>query len=227
MQQLTVLCGRGRLGTLLAQALSAQGPLIAGRIDRERGLVAPDLFADIAQLVLCFVPRDTTPERSGWLGLLAGLKAQVQRGELRIGRVALVSSTGVYEGIRQGWVTAETSPVASSPRSAGLIDAEQSIAHLAEHSHIFRLSGLTGPGYERYDPRASSAHQPRSAVEVRAAAATIIQTLRAAPNGHQRHIVTDGMIYVGTEPRPADRSDPMLNALAAEHRLLLADLIAR
>ena len=218
-----VICGRGRLGQRIAAAMTAAGrkPLSL-RIDPERGLCATtdDVPVAIDCLVICLVPRHPDGG-SGWHGLLDGLCAQVRRGELTIKRALLVSSTAVYACYPHGWVDA-TSPVTpESPRSAGLIVAELCTRSLAPETVLARLAGITGPGYERYDPVAMSMTQPRHAIDVRAAAA-IISALALAPTPPPTTaLITDGYIYWQGSALPATPEQPVLAALSREHRLML------
>lgn len=222
-----VICGRGRLGGRIAERLAAmQRPLQAARIDRDRGLVAAGVLPEqIDLLVLCLVP--VHPEGgSGWAGLLDGLCRQVERGALRIGRVVHISSTAVYESYQHGWVDADSPVQPASARSAGLIAAEQQVRQLSADHCIVRLAGLTGPGYERFDPVAMSASQPRHAVDVRAAARLSAQLALRADRAARTELVTDGAIYFQQQRYLAERSQPVLAALADQHRLMLPSAVA-
>lgn len=226
-----LICGQGRLGRRVSALLAAAGrPAQPVRLSAAEGLVGLPTTGsenghDIALLVLCLVPRHP-PEQSGWLGLLDGLLGQCQRGELHIGRVALVSSTAVYECHSKGFVDANTPVRPASARSAGLIDAEQKVTQLSADHAIIRLAGICGPGYERYDPVTMSAEQPRHAVDVRAAAALIAELALQPRPAARIELVTDGCIYVQGQPLPARRDEPALAALATSHRLMLPSQIA-
>ncbi len=228
MTAIDVICGQGRLGRQVADLLTAAGrPLLPARLSATDGLTGlPTATTDIALLVLCLVPRHP-PEQSGWLGLLDGLLAQCARGELHIGRVVLVSSTAVYECHRTGFVDAQTPVQPASARSEGLIDAERKTAQLSADHAIIRLAGITGPGYERYDPCSMSAEVPRHAVDVRAAAELIARLALQPTAAGQIALVTDGCVYVQGQPIPANRDEPALISLAAAHRLMLPSHIAR
>jgi len=222
-----LICGQGRLGRRVAALLAEAGrPPQPVRLAANDGLIGlPAESRDIALLVLCLVPKHP-PEQSGWLGLLDGLVAQSARGELRISRVVLVSSTAVYESHRNGFVTVDTPVTPASVRSAGLIDAEHKVAQLSADHAIVRLAGLTGPGYERYEPRTMSSELPRHAVDVRAAAA-IIAELALRPSATPCiTLVTDGLIYFRGQSYRARLEEPELTALAATHRLMLPSQIA-
>lgn len=222
-----VICGRGRLGGRIAAQLAAmQRPLQTARIDRDRGLlVTGALPAQLDLLVLCLVP--VHPEGgSGWAGLLDGLCRQVEHGALRIGRVVHISSTAVYECYAQGWVDADSSVQAASARSAGLIAAEQQVRQLSADHCIIRLAGLIGPGYERFDPVTMSVSQPRHAVDVRAAAMLAAQLAVRPERAGRTELVTDGGIYFQQQRYPAERSQPVLAALAQQHRLMLPSTVA-
>ena len=224
-----VICGRGRLGSRAAAYCQRDGrPLLSLRIDRERGLVNPlgECPSELGCLLICLVPPHPA-EGSGWSGLLDGLLAQVQRGELQLSRAVLVSSTAVYESHQHGWVDANSPVRPASARSAGLIEAEQRVRALSADHAILRLAGITGPGYERYDPIAMSTQQPRHAVDVRAAAELIHTVCTAAPSAARTELVTDGAIYYQQQSHSALLPSPVLQALAAEHRLMRPSLLAR
>lgn len=223
-----VICGQGRLGSRVAALLAArQQPLKALRIDRERGLINPDgpVPADIDCLLLCLVPRHPDGG-SGWTGLLQGLQAQVARGDLRLQRVLLVSSTAVYESYDHGWVTASSPVSAVSARSAGLIEAEQIVRMLTTASCVVRLAGITGPGYERYDPIAMSQHQARHAIDVRAAAQLIAELALQPTSAARTELITDGYVYFQQQRYPAEPTLPALAALATQQRLMQPTLPA-
>ncbi|MBQ1785042.1 MAG: hypothetical protein II007_15545 [Gammaproteobacteria bacterium] len=227
-----VICGQGRLGGRIAAILAATGnspqPL---RLVRGSGLQLPPLKlpVTIGTLILCLVPRDGQspqadgqPQRasSGWAGLLDGLLAQVQRGELQIQQLVQVSSTAVYEDC-VGWVSADTPTAGHSERALALIEAEQRVRQIAANSLVVRLTGLYGPGYERYQPQAMSHDKPRMGVDVRAAAAVIARLARQEGTGPRTALVTDGQIYHQGQLFAADPALPPLAALAKRERLLL------
>lgn len=229
---ITAICGQGRLGGRIATLLTVAGiSPMALRLDRERGLLLPAGVRQLALdcLLLCLVPRDgqaTTgagPQRAslGWQGLLDGLVAQVARGEVTIGRVVHVSSTAAYDGYDQGWISADTPARGASARAAALIDAETKVRLLATDSLLVRLTGIYGPGYERYDPLAMSQEQARMGIDVRAAAAVIAKLVRSGGHGQHTALVTDGQIYHQGQAYPADPADPRLARLAQNQRLLL------
>ncbi|HEX4911549.1 MAG TPA: hypothetical protein VFV64_12385 [Permianibacter sp.] len=217
-----VICGRGRLGQRIAAAMTAAGRTpLSLRIDPQQGLVASTgaLPTAIDCLLICLVPRHPDGG-SGWLGLLDGLCAQVRRGDLHIKRALLVSSTAVYASHATGWVDAATPVTPESPRSAGLIEAEQRTRELAPETVVARLAGITGPGYERYDPVTMSMSQPRHAIDVRAAA-SILATLAMMPSPAPAcALITDGAIYWQGRALPASAEQPELMALSQQHRLM-------
>lgn len=226
------ICGQGRLGGRVAAILAAAGsPPLAMRLSREQGLLLPLAKPPlrIRSLILCLVPRplqplgDHGPQRASpaWAGLLDGLLAQVQRGEVVIDRLLHVSSTAVYEGYSSGWLTAETPPSGDSPRALALAEAEQRVRQLAFNTLVVRLTGLYGPGYERYQPLAMSFDKARMGVDVRAAAALIAALLRRGIDGAATALVTDGQIYHQGQAYPTDPANPLLAALACQQRLLL------
>lgn len=223
-----VICGQGRLGGRVTALLAArQLPLIPLRLDRDAGLINPagPVPADIDRLLICLVPRHPDGG-SGWTGLLNGLQRQLERGELRLRQVLLVSSTAVYESYEHGWVTASSPVTAASARSAGLIEAEQTARALTADSCIVRLAGITGPGYERYDPVAMSQQQPRHAIDVRAAAALIAELALRPAQAARTELITDGYIYFRQQRYPAQPSLPELATLAQQHRLMRPSLSA-
>lgn len=213
-----IICGQGRLGRRVADALAARGrPPHPMRIAGEQGLTGlTSSPCRLSLLVICLVPPH--PEGgSGWTGLLDGLSRQLQRGAIAIDRILLVSSTAVYNSHRVGWVDARTPVQPDSPRTAGLIEAERCVQTLAPTTIIARLAGITGPGYERYDPLAMSAQQPRHAIDVRAAALQLADWA-LAPMPPRCALLTDGVIYWRGAALAMD--DPVLTDLAAAHRLL-------
>lgn len=213
-----VICGQGRLGRRVADALAARGrPPHPLRIDREHGLLmATPPPVSISLLVICLVPPH--PEGgSGWSGLLDGLCRQQQRGDIAIDRALLVSSTAVYGADAIGWLDAASPVQPDSARAAGLIEAEQRVRRLASTTIIARLAGLTGPGYERYDPMAMSQQQPRHAIDVRVAAERLAEwALADLPPTCA--LLTDGYVY--WHGVAYHDTDPALSSIAASQRLL-------
>lgn len=226
------ICGQGRLGGRVAAILTAAGrsPL-ALRLSREQGLLVPQAKPPllIRRLILCLVPRplqplgDHGPQRASpaWAGLLDGLLGQVQRGEVVIERLLHVSSTAVYEGYSRGWLTAATPAAGDSPRALALTEAEERVRQLAHNTQVVRLTGLYGPGYERYQPLAMSFDKARMGVDVRAAAALIAALSCRDVAGAATALVSDGQIYYQGQAYPADPANPLLAALARQQRLLL------
>lgn len=228
----TIICGKGRLGLLIAGALEQQGVHCEfARIDETRGLLQNDnpVTGAVDTLILCFVPKHTET-KSGWSGLLRGLLRQVRSGALKINRVLFVSSTAVYEGVEQGFVGAHTAVKASSVRSQGLLDAENIIPQLAASSAIFRLTGLVGPGYNKYDPVTYSHDKPRQAVDTRAVAADVLlwflQAQSNQKSGHYIEVLTDGLVYWQGKALDPARDREQIKALGTKHRLLVPSIVS-
>lgn len=238
-----LIAGRGRLGQLIAGQLDDGARAVYARIDPARGLVpapgqplsaslsvtTPDAPLLIERLLICLVPKH--PEGgSGWLGLLDGLVAQVAAGSVRIGRVAQVSSSSVYEGYPAGWVSAHTQAKPMTARTEGLVAAENAVRRLAADSAVLRLTGLTGPGYERYQPLAFAGNEAKHAIDVRDAAAAIADLLQPGPapfNGAHTELLTDGRVYFRDRifDLTADRAE--LDELSRSQRLQLPSRICR
>lgn len=208
----TIICGKGRLGQLISAALPS-GYAFA-RIDVQQGLVqdGQPVTGTVDTLILCFVPRHEEG-KSGWQGLLRGLQQQVQRGELKIRRVLFISSTAA----------GGSDPV----RSQGLLDAESVIPQLAPASTIFRLTGLVGPGYLKYDPVSYSMDKPRQAVDTRVVAAEVGKWFSGKQQGHTLDVLTDGFVYW-----QGKKLDPLIDAtmieqLKRDYRLSKPSIICR
>lgn len=223
-----VICGKGRLGQLISGALEKQGITCEyARIEQGSGLVQNNqpMSGTVDNLILCFVPKHEG-SKSGWSGLLRGLLGQVQNGTLKINRVLFVSSAAVYEGVSQGFVGAHTTAKASSVRSQGLLDAENIIPQLSPSSAIFRLTGLVGPGYNKYNPVTYSNDKPRQAVDTRAVAADVVLWFLQKQSGHRLEVLTDGLVYwQGVALDPA-RDREQIKALAEKHRLLVPSIVS-
>lgn len=242
----TAICGQGRLGGRIAALLSATGKVpLPLRLHPEHGLVLPVAQPPlhIRTLIICLVPRaavvgqapaaddlaaenqaSAKPQRASvaWAGLLDGVLAQVQRGELIIDQLLHVSSTAVYEGYQQGWVRATSPAKGDSPRALALAEAEQKVRGLSRNSLVVRLSGLYGPGYEGYQPLTFNDDKARMGVDLRAAAAMIYALLRKGITGAATALITDGNIYYQGQAYKADVANPLLAKLASKQRLLLA-----
>ena len=223
----TVMCGKGRLGLLIANALQRQGIAVEyARIHAGRGLVQDEqsLTGSIDTLLICMAPKRESGE-SGWPGLLNGLLQQVKRGELVIGRVLFISSTAVYESTQAGFVNAQTPVKAASTRSQALLDAENVIPQLSANSSIFRLTGLIGPGYSTYDPLSYSHDKPRQAVDIRAVANDALHWFLQPAVGHHIEVLTDGLVYWQGKALDPARDREQIRSLAAKHRLLVPSII--
>jgi hypothetical protein len=222
------MCGKGRLGQLISAALPLHINSVYARIDSARGLIHNNqpLVGNIDTLILCFVPKHEEG-KSGWQGLLAGLLAQVQRKELSIQHVLFISSTSVYEEVENGFVDAQTPVTGASVRSKGLIDAERIIPQLAPNTTIFRLTGLVGPGYHKYDPVTFSNDKPRQAVDTRAVAAEVAKWFAGEQRGHRIEVLTDGIVYwQGRKLDPAVHAKE-IEQLSKAHRLLRPSIVCR
>jgi len=229
--QRVMVCGKGRLGQLIAAALQQQNtPCEYARIDATRGLIQDDqaVTGTIDALILCFVPKHTE-ERSGWQGLLNGLLRQVQSQSLQINRVLFISSTAVYEATEKGFVNAQTAVSGISIRSKGLLEAEKIIPQLSANSAIFRLTGLVGPGYNKYDPITYSNDKPRQAVDTRAVAAEValwfLQQHSKPKGGQQIAVLTDGLVYWQGKALDPARDREQIKALGEKYRLLVPSIV--
>lgn len=208
----TIICGKGRLGQLIVAALPSTCRF--ARIDLQRGLVqnGQPVTGIVDTLILCFVPKHEQG-KSGWQGLLHGLLQQVQRGELSITRVLFISSTAA----------GGSDPV----RSQGLLDAERVIPQLSPASTIFRLTGLVGPGYNKYDPVSYSMDKPRQAVDTRAVAAEMGKWFVGKQQGHTLDVLTDGFVYWQGKKLDPENDAKEIEQLGSHHRLSKPTIICR
>ena len=224
--QVTV-AGNGRLGQQIQSTLQQRGhTLRLARVDPVEGLThdgAP-VFGELDALVICFVPHHS--ERgAGWFTALKGLQQQVIRGDLQLGQVLFISSTSVYESIETGLVDANTPVQPASTRSGGLLSAEAVIPTLSACSTIFRLTGLIGPGYGKYDPVSYSVDKPRQAVDIRAVAKAVAERLSTPEPGHRIEVLTDGLIYWQQRPFRAADEEELMAHLLGQYRLLRPSIV--
>ncbi|KTR09994.1 NAD-dependent epimerase/dehydratase family protein [Curtobacterium luteum] len=129
-------------------------------------------------------------------------------------RVAVVSSTAVYD-VDDGSEVTEATPVrASTPTAAVLVEAEELLRERAPEAVLLRLSGVYGPGRERL------VDQVRSG-DARLAPGTSPHTNRihrddaAAALVHLATIEAPAPTYLGTDDLPV-RLDEVLRFLADE-----------
>lgn len=228
----TTLIGKGRLGLAIAKALEATGHSVDfARLDSVYGLIpaeSPSVAAPlyIETAVFCLVPRH--PEGgSGWLGLFEGLQRQLQSKKVQFGRVLFISSTAVYECIEAGWVEHLTPVHAVDPRTEGLLSAEAAIQTLSEHTAVFRLTGLIGPGYHKYDPIPFSQNRTRQAVDIRAVATAVADSLSVGWHGHKTEVLTDGYVYYHGRALDPQADADELATLQTQFRLLRPSICAR
>jgi len=224
-----ILCGKGRLGQLISATLEAKHVAHEfARIDTQHGLVqngAP-ISGTLDALVICLAPKHEEG-KSGWHGLLNGLLSQVLRKELSIQRVLFISSTSVYEGIEHGFVDALTHVTAGGVRSQGLLDAEKIIPQLAANTRIFRLTGLVGPGYHKYNPATFSHDKPRQAVDTRAVVVEVVKWFVQRQSGHRIEVLTDGLVYWEGWKIDALKDVESLRQLSEQFRLLQPSIVCR
>jgi hypothetical protein len=225
----TIICGKGRLGQLISSTLDAKS--IAhefARIDATQGLVqnSAHVCGTLDALILCFAPKHEE-DQSGWHGLLNGLLAQVQCKELSIQRLLFISSTSVYEAVERGFVDAGTPVTGASVRSQGLLDAENMIPQLSANSAIFRLTGLVGAGYNKYDPVTYSHGKPRQAVDTRAVAAKAGTWFAQQPTGHRIEVLTDGLVYWQGRKLDPVKDQAEIKKLSEQFRLLNPSKVCR
>ncbi len=241
-----LIAGRGRLGQRIASHIADGADALHARIDPARGLLAvansalpvadqalpvasPDAPLRIERLLICLVPRHPDGG-SGWLGLLDGLVAQVAAGTLAIARVVHVSSSSVYEGYPAGWVGAHTPARPLTARTEGLVAAENAVRALAADSAVVRLTGITGPGYERYQPLAYAGSEAKHAIDVRDAASAIAALLQPGPApfaGAHTELLTDGRVYFRDQTFDLHTDRAALDALAHSQRLQSPSQICR
>jgi len=225
--QRTIICGKGRLGQLIAAALQQQNACCEyARVDGVRGLVHDDkpMLGVVDTLIICFVPKHEE-NKSGWQGLLNGLQQQVQSQSLQINRVLFISSTAVYEAIEKGFVSAQTPVSGISIRSKGLLEAEKIVPQLSANSAIFRLTGLVGPGYNKYDPITYSNDKPRQAVDTRAVTREVAKWFLQPSSGHCIEVLTDGMIYWQGKKLDAEKEVEAIETLSKKFRLLKPSIV--
>ncbi len=223
----TVVCGKGRLGQLIVAALQQQNiPCEYARVDTERGLIQNNqvITGVIDTLIFCFVPKHDQ-NKSGWQGLLNGLLNQVRNGDLKIQRVLFISSTAVYEEVEKGFVDAHTPVTGSGVRSRGLLEAESIIPQLSANSVIFRLTGLVGPGYNKYDPVTYSNDKPRQAVDTRAVAHEVVNWFSKKQSGNCIEVLTDGIIYWQGSKLDTLKDHQQTEKLSKEYRLLKPSIV--
>ena len=226
------LIGKGRLGCAIANALGSSGHTIDfARLDRERGLTSnaerPATARTVVEAaVFCLVPQH--PEGgSGWLGLFEGLQRQIENQHIQIGRVLFISSTAVYECVDKGWVDHQTPVHSVNLRTEGLLNAETAVRTLSEHTAIFRLTGLVGAGYHKYDPISFSQDRSRQAVDIDAVAKAVANYFAVGWQSHKTEVLTDGYIYYRGQ-----RLDPHTHAkdiadLQSRFRLVKPSICAR
>lgn len=224
--QVTV-AGNGRLGKQIQSALQQRGHSIQlARVDPVQGLIinAAPVFGQLDTLVICFVPQQS--ERgAGWRTALKGFQQQVSRGDLEIGQLLFISSTSVYESVETGLVDANTPVQPVSTRSGGLLSAEAIVPTLSPCTTIFRLTGLVGPGYDKYDPVSYSIDKPRQAVDIRAVANATADRLSSPQSGHHLEVLTDGLIYWQQRPFRAADEEELMAHLLGQYRLLQPSII--
>jgi len=226
LSQRVIVCGKGRLGHLIASTLSPHTKPEYARIDAALGLIQDDqaVTGTIDTVILCFVPKHSET-KSGWQGLLHGVLKQVQNNSLQIQRVLFISSTAVYEEVEKGFVDVHTPVTGNSVRSKRLLDAESVIPQLSANSAIFRLTGLVGPGYNKYDPITYSNDKPRQAVDTRAVAREVAKWFLQKQNGHTIEVLTDGTIYWQGKKLEAERDRDQIETLSKKFRLLKPSIV--
>jgi nucleoside-diphosphate-sugar epimerase len=162
---LKLIVGCGYLGLHVARRWIAAGHVVAGLVRSSasaesliREAVGP-IVADVTQpstlrdlpaadTLLYAVGYDPAGGASRWAVYVDGLRAVLDALSPQVGRVILISSTGVYAEQAGGWVD-ESSP--SRPeRDSGraLLAAEEALAAhpLGDRGIVLRLAGIYGPG---------------------------------------------------------------------------------
>lgn len=221
-----VVCGGGRLGTRIANALRDLGLSPASaRLDPAQGVCAngQPLRGRIVTLLICISPRDVAePDRNAWWqALFLAVRNERDAGELAIERLYFVSSTVVYDGIARGFIDAETPSRPASPRAEAMVAAEASARQCAAYSCMLRCAGLYGSEYLRYDPKTFSQDRLRHGVDVDDAATRIARVMQEEiPPAVV--LLTDGRVYFQGQEYAAGRNEPAASRLAENGAVMLA-----
>jgi nucleoside-diphosphate-sugar epimerase len=145
---------RGRLGPAAGTARTLAAVEVWRRSGVEAFLFAGAQFeAGIsgalrsAEVVLVSIPPDADGDPA-----LRGLSAPIV--EAGVGRIAYLSTVGVYAEVGGAWVD-ESSPTAATPRALARLRAEAAWCDLGERAgipvDILRLAGIYGPGRSAFD----------------------------------------------------------------------------
>jgi hypothetical protein len=197
--------GAGRLGAVIFKAIQAEPQLSSlllsesstfTRIDPQLGIAidAVELPLRIDKLVICIAPGMDKKWR--WNAIFCGLVKQVVQQQIVINELIFISSTRVYDGIKQGVVNAKVLPAAQSERAKGLLAAERQLSQLAGHYCFLRCCGLVGEHYQRFQQiLKQSDEKVRFAVDTQQVAEKVVERLLAKRTNNQYSIVTDGYSY--------------------------------
>ncbi|RMH43491.1 MAG: hypothetical protein D6694_07020 [Gammaproteobacteria bacterium] len=216
-----MLVGNGRLGAAWRYELNKLGvSLSQSRLDPTYGLT--DIRGTIDHLIVIIANRHRTGQpKWSWRSILKGLGQQVERRQLTITHLTLVSSTRVYDGVTSGIVTAATPACPQSEQGLGLFIAESLARRIAKYSHIVRASGLYGPNYPTYQAILKrSADRPRFGVHETVVKQTLTELLTTPIFDHTIDLLTDGFCYYGDQ-RYKVPHHPFIAQLATQHRILM------
>ncbi|MGX5172783.1 hypothetical protein ACUR5C_01990 [Aliikangiella sp. IMCC44653] len=230
-----IVCGNGRIGAAVFSELQAQGfNLASARIDPERGLLLNHQGADLqlkaAHLIICISPASASPAgpKWQWSEIFGGLVAQVAQNKLKVERLIFVSSTRVYDGYSDGFISASTPLKGSSNRAMQLITAEQQLRRVAQTSYFLRACGLYGNGYSKYAEILASVSDDkvRFGVNIELLIQRIINICSqsqsyASLNSVKLELVTDGMVYWQGKAYPLAVESEFAKKLAQQQRLLV------
>ena len=214
---LKLIVGCGYLGLRVARRWMAEGHAVAGLVRSSASAeslihegVHP-IVADVtqpstlralpaAETLLYAVGYEPAGGASRWAVYVDGLRAVLDALAPQVGRVILVSSTGVYAEQAGGWVD-ESSPCRPLRESGrALLAAEEALAEhpLGDRGIGLRLAGIYGPGrLPRRAEMASGEPLPVAAgehvnlIHVEDAAATVLAA-EARGQPPRTYVVSDG-----------------------------------
>lgn len=113
--------------------------------NRDTPLVKPAaVFKDVTHLLISIPPDDKGD------AVLSMHAKDIQRIPT-LEWIGYLSTTGVYGDMKCAWVDEETPPVPQTPRSIARYEIEKKWQRFDLPAHIFRLSGIYGPGRSALD----------------------------------------------------------------------------
>lgn len=226
-----VICGRGRIGSALADSLRSLNIKVIndGRIDPELGLTfsGSNGVKNIELLIICISARQKSnnPQKWQWKNIFHGLVKQINSQQISVKNMVLVSSTRVYEGIKKGIVTAKTPPLALSEAGQGLLEAEKQLnTCLGSNTLILRCSGLYGALYPVYTPILKAGEdKARCGVEAESVVQRLVEVVKSAQKNSLRpgvELLTDNKVYWEGKKFCFEQDIEQINLLAQTQRLL-------